>query len=284
MRNDFLEKLEFSKRLVKKSLSEHDNPIVACSFGKDSMVVLHLVRQFKPDIKVIWNNTLIEYPDTYEFARQIAKDWNLQIFEAKPRKTFWQLVDEVGWPIDPRNAAGNRQKATVRCCKELKKLPTLRLLRQHEWDLYFTGLTRHESRLREFSAQKYGAYFYSREWRIWKCHPILEWTTDEVWEYHRQFRLPHNPLYDKNDVAIGGGIRTGCWPCPQAIRYGKLEHLRHYYPKLFRAIIVKRGLGEEILRRRLQHARGLEIPRITTYLEAGLDRALHARPCLFDRL
>jgi nitrogen fixation NifU-like protein len=244
--NYFLEKLEYSKQLVKKALSEQKDPIVACSFGKDSMAVLHLVRQFKPDVKVLWNNTLVEYPDTYEFAHRIIKEWDLQVFEAKPQKTFWQIVSEFGWPIYPRNATGKRQKATVKCCKALKKLPTLKLLRHYKWDLYFTGLTRYESRLREFSAQRYGDYFYSKEWQIWKCHPIQDWTADDIWEYHRQFHLPHNPLYDKNAIEIRGGIRTGCWPCPQAIRYGKLEHLHYYYPRLFDLLVNKHGLGKEI--------------------------------------
>lgn len=270
--------------LVKKVLSEHNNPAVACSFGKDSMIVLHLVRRIKPDVAVLWNNTLIEYPDSYQFARRIIREWNLQIYEAKPQKTFWQVVNELGWPIDPRDAPGKRQKATVHCCKELKKLPTLRLLRQCKWDLYFTGLTQYESRLRRHSARRYGACFYSKEWRIWKCHPILDWTADDIWEYHRKFQLPYNPLYDKNEVAVGGGIRTGCWPCPQAIRYGKLQHLRYYYPKLFRFLIVKQGLGQEILRRRLQRAKGQEVATIAAYLEAGMDRAIEACPSLFDRL
>jgi phosphoadenosine phosphosulfate reductase len=284
MNNHFLERLESSKQLVKKALSEHEDPIVACSFGKDSMAVLHLVRQFKPDVKVLWNNTLVEYPDTYQFARCITKEWNLHVYEAKPQKTFWQIVSELGWPIYPRDTAGKQQEPTRHCCKELKKLPTLRLLRRYKWDLYFTGLTRHESRLREFSARRYGDYFYSKEWKIWKCHPILDWTTEDVWEYHREFDLPYNPLYDKNEVAIRGGIRTGCWPCPQAIRYGKLQHLRFYYPRLFQLLVVQHELGKEILNLRLQRAKGLDVARITTYLDVGLDKALHARPCLFDRL
>lgn len=283
MMANFEEKLQASMNLVKKALSEHNDPVVACSFGKDSMAVLHLVRQFKPDVKVLWNNTLVEYPDTYQFAHRIIREWNLQIYEAKPQKTFWQVVSELGWPIYPRNTAGIRQKATVRCCKELKKLPTLRLLRYHKWNLYFTGLTRHESRLREYSAQRYGNYFYSKEWRIWKCHPILDWTTDDVWEYHRQFQLPYNPLYDKNEVMVGGGIRTGCWPCPQAIRYGKLQHLRHYYPKLFHFLIVQKGFGKEILNWQLQGGRGQGAAQAATYLDMGIDKALEHEPSLFDK-
>lgn len=282
--NSFQNKLQASYYLIERTLSEHNSPVVACSFGKDSMVVLHLVRQVNPDIAVLWNNTLVEYPDTYQFAHQITNEWGLRVYEAKPRKTFWQVVDEFGWPMAPRDTPDKRQKATVRCCKELKKLPTLALLRQYKWDLYLTGLTQYESRLRRFSAQRYGAYFYSREWKVWKCHPILDWTTDDVWEYHRRFELPHNPLYDKDEVEVRGGIRTGCWPCPQAIRYGKLRHLHYYYPKLFHFLVVEKGLGEEILRLRMQRAKGLEFARTAVYLEVGIDKALHAHPCLFDRI
>ena len=170
------------------------------------------------------------------------------------------------------------------CCKELKKKPTLKILREQKWDLYFTGLTRHESRLREFSARRYGPYFYAKKWRIWKCHPILDWTAEDVWEYHRQFDLPHNPLYDKNEIKIRGGIRTGCWTCPQAIRYGKLQHLQHYYPRLFHTLVVTKGLGEELIKKRLQKVRGTEVSRLTTYLEVGIEKALQVRPCLFDQI
>lgn len=280
----FMEKLNLSRELIRGALSEHTDPIVACSFGKDSIAVLHLVRQFKPDVRVLWNNTLVEYPDTYKFARRIIKDWNLHVYEAKPRKTFWQVVDEVGWPVHPRNAPGKLQRATERCCKELKKIPTEQLIRIHKWDLYFTGLNRHESRLREFSAQRYGNYFFSKKWRLWKCHPILDWTVADVWEYHRMFDLPHNQLYDKDEIEIRGGIRTGCWPCPQAIRYGKLRHLQYYYPGLFHHLVVVKGLGEFILRERLQRLQGLEYQRIATYLDIGIDKVIKVRPCLFDRV
>lgn len=44
-------------------------------------------------------------------------------------------------------------------------------------------------------------------------HPIIDWSTDEVWEYIRKYDLPYCSLYDE------GFRRIGCIMCPyQGIR------------------------------------------------------------------
>jgi len=287
--NEFLNKVRYSKSLVQKSLAMFKSPVVACSFGKDSIVVLHLVRQHTKEVKILWNNTLVEYPDTYEFARKIIKEWDLDCIEAKPKLTFWEIVKEYGFPIHSRNSQGEKQCAARMCCNELKKKPTMSALRQIDCDVYFTGLTRFESRLREFSARKYGDFFYSKKWDHWKCHPILNWTSEDVWQYIKQYDIPYNPLYDKKEVQIDGGIRTGCWPCTQAIKYGKLQHLREYYPKLFKLLVVEKKLGEEIMELRIEtykntKSRIADYLRNRTYKQFGAEKALDLHPCFFDRL
>jgi len=173
----FEKKILRANVLIQKALRKHKTPVVACSFGKHSMVVLHLVRQQLPNIKVIWNNTGVEYPDTYNFVRRIREEWTLQVIEARPTTTFWNIVDQNGFSIHPRNATWELQRASTECCRQLKKKPTMKVLREVGCDLYFTGLTQYESSLRRMSARKYGKYFYSVKWKHWKCHPILDWTT-----------------------------------------------------------------------------------------------------------
>jgi phosphoadenosine phosphosulfate reductase len=287
--DSFEVKLRYSQQLVRRTLLRFKKPAVACSFGKDSMVVLHLVRKYLKDVKVVWNNTLVEYPDTYEFARHIIDKWKLDCVEAKPKTTFWEIVDKYGFPIHSRNSKGEKQFAAYKCCNELKKKPTMAALRNIGCDLYFTGLSRHESRLREFSARMYGDFFYSSKWKHWKCHPLLNWTIEDIWEYIDRFKLPYNPIYDKNEVTIDGGIRTGCWPCTQAIKYGKLEHLRFYYPKLFNLLIVKKKLGETIINIRIEKyknikCRSTDYLRNMTYKQFALEETLSVHPCFFDRL
>lgn len=286
----FSERLRQAESLVQRALGEHKSPVIACSFGKHSMVVLHMVRKFRPETKVLWNNTGVEYPDTYRFVQFIRREWKLDVVEANPQKSFWDVVKEAGFPIHPRNAEWKLQRASTECCRQLKKKPTTKALRLLRCDLYFTGLTQYESSLRQMSAKKYGKYFFSVKWNHWKCHPILDWTTTDIWEYHKINDIPHNSLYDKDEIPMKGGIRTGCWCCPMAIKYGKLSHLRHYYPKLFNFLVVKKGLGETMVDLRLNNLKGLTTRKIDYLLNLAVkkgkkfDQILKHRPCFFDKL
>jgi len=45
------------------------------------------------------------------------------------------------------------------------------------------------------------------EWRAYAYRPLIAWTTDEVFAFHRRHGVPWNPLYDN------GMSRVGCMPC-----------------------------------------------------------------------
>ena len=63
--------------LVKQAIErDKSNIAVACSFGKDSMVVLQMALKIDPNIKVIFENTGVEFPETIKFKNKIKKEWN----------------------------------------------------------------------------------------------------------------------------------------------------------------------------------------------------------------
>lgn len=81
-------KIAEAMRVICEALAScRHRPALAFSAGKDSTVLLHLVRQFQPDILVLYGNTGVEYPECISFARQLHKDWNLDLHETKPLKT-----------------------------------------------------------------------------------------------------------------------------------------------------------------------------------------------------
>jgi len=45
---------------------------VACSFGKDSIFVLYLVKQYLNNPTVLFNNTHVQYPETYRFKNKVV--------------------------------------------------------------------------------------------------------------------------------------------------------------------------------------------------------------------
>jgi len=267
-RKHFGLKIKSTTYLIKRVLARHKKPVVACSFGKNSMVVLHMVRQFHPNVYILFNDTLMEYPDTYKFKRMISEKWKLNLIETKPSRTFWWVVENYGFPLFSRKGY---KDASKNCCRYLKEYPIERVLRKYKFDLYLTGLSRHESRLREFSAKKYGNYFYSKRLKHWKCHPIQDWTEEDVWEYHKVYDIPYNGLYDKKSPD-GFDLRTGCWCCTIPIKYGKIEFLRMSYPRLWR-LLLKKGLGRLLLERKLE----------TGILDNQIEHLVQTRPCFFDK-
>ncbi|MBD3355071.1 phosphoadenosine phosphosulfate reductase family protein, partial [Candidatus Woesearchaeota archaeon] len=83
-----------AEELTKQAIERYkENIAVACSFGKDSIVVLHMALKYKPDIKVMFNNTGVEFPETIKYKEMLVKKWNLNLIETKPIKTFWQCVE-----------------------------------------------------------------------------------------------------------------------------------------------------------------------------------------------
>ncbi|KKL11084.1 hypothetical protein LCGC14_2549330, partial [marine sediment metagenome] len=71
--------------LIKQSIKRHSPHIaVACSFGKDSITVLHMALKYDPNIKVIFENTGVEFPETLQYKERMKKEWNLNLYETKP--------------------------------------------------------------------------------------------------------------------------------------------------------------------------------------------------------
>lgn len=186
-----------------------DKVVVAFSGGKDSLVVLSLVRQYFPKVAVCFNDTGVEYPETRAFVKQIAKDWDLNLITTSYyKKTFWDCVKQYGFPAETKSSylkSGRQHKA--HCCYYLKEMPMKLVIRQNGWLGMFTGTTAIESRQRMFVARDKGICSYIKHYNLYKIHPILWWTEKEVWDFIKQKGLPRNSLYDI------GAHRIGCMPC-----------------------------------------------------------------------
>ncbi len=198
-------KVRWSRRLIKEELSSAANPCLASSFGKDSIVILHLLRKFKPDIPVIFNNTGVQYRETYEYKKRLQERWNLNLIETKPDKNFWQCVDDHGLP------QARHRHGSPRCCYYLKEKPTARVVKEKGFDVYFTGIRADESMNRRLLFLQYGAAYCTDKrmpWKVRKVHPIMLWNDDDIWNYIRRRGIEHNPAYD-----LPGVRRVGCAPC-----------------------------------------------------------------------
>lgn len=71
-----------------------DGVYVSFSCGKDSTVLLHLVRELYPDIPAVFVDTGLEYPEIREFVKTFDN-----VTWVKPKLTFRQVIDKYGYPF-----------------------------------------------------------------------------------------------------------------------------------------------------------------------------------------
>lgn len=277
---------------LEKIISKHDLCVIACSFGRDSMVVLDMVskvcRKINKPFKVIWNDTGVEYPEQYKFNKKAIKEYNIEdnLIVAKSKDwTFWRIVKEYGMPIAPRDSRNREmQKATQNCCYYLKKKPTKEVLKQFK-DInyvYFTGLTAKESMNRKASAKRYGDYFFSKTWHHWKCHPILWWDDEQIDNYIKENNVQLCEIYEWTEIE-DYIVRNGCWTCPQSWKFGKGKWLKRYYPKFYKFLITKTELGEYIMQEKLGIDKN-QISLLDENLKERVEHTFEKRPCFFEDL
>lgn len=77
--------MDQARKTIRDALATAQSPAVLCSFGKDSLLVLALVRELRTDVPVLWfrDGTANE-----AFARRIIHEWNLTAFSPAPADVY----------------------------------------------------------------------------------------------------------------------------------------------------------------------------------------------------
>lgn len=218
--------------LIEKALKEQPESAVSWSGGKCSTVVLHMALQIKPNILVDFNDTGVEFPETYEFIDYIVDEWGVNLIRLKPKTTFWKCVEKWGFPMlrgkyDKRTSLSKDGRPM--CCQLLKEAPLL----EAGIPSTITGLRVAESRMRTFGIAQRGQFYYAKTLKRWNWHPIAFWTEEQVWKYHHEHHIPHNKIYNM------GHFRCGCWPCTGYLLWQKYLSISH--PAMYKALMKKKG-------------------------------------------
>ena len=78
-----------------------DGVYVSYSGGKDSTVLLDIVRKDYPDVKAVFVDTGLEYPEIRSFVKGFENvDW------IKPKMTFKQVIEKYGYPFISKEVSG----------------------------------------------------------------------------------------------------------------------------------------------------------------------------------
>lgn len=200
------------------------NVAISFSGGKDSTVLLHIARQEYPNLKAVFCDTGLEYPEIKEFVRQTD---NVDI--VRPRKSFKQVITDYGYPIVSKEQAAcideirntkseklrNRRlygdklgrfklsekwqylldapfKISSRCCYHLKKGPLYSYENKNNIKTIL-GTLAEESSLRRSAYLRFGCNAFDAAHPTSK--PLSFWKQQDILEYIKQNDLKIAPVY-----------------------------------------------------------------------------------------
>ncbi|HKD83005.1 MAG TPA: phosphoadenylyl-sulfate reductase [Candidatus Angelobacter sp.] len=168
---------------------------ITCSFQAEDMVVLHMLRQHRPDIPVLFLDTGYHSPDTYTYRDRMAASWNLNLLNVIPNITV--ADQEAAFGILHQTDPG-------RCCHLRKVEPLMAALK--EFELWFTGLRRDQSPTRK-NLKKFERHRLPEGKVLDKVNPLADWNSSQVWDYMVRNAIESLPLYAQGYASIG------CEPC-----------------------------------------------------------------------
>ena len=204
------------KRAVKLLRSFGKDKVVEVSYsgGKDSDVILELVKMAGIDYRAIYKNTTIDPPHTIAHC----KSKGVEIIH--PKEKFFDLVKRKGIPT---------MRARF-CCEILKEYKIL--------DNSVQGIRRCESTKRARLYQEpiicriYGG---SKKNHVNVCLPILEWSDDDVAQFLKMRGIQCHPLYYDEAGNFHVERRLGCTGCPLKSDKGKADYLKK--PKFLKRLV-----------------------------------------------
>ena len=206
--------------IIREAKNKFSNRSVLSSFGKDSTVLLYLIRKAfygKIPFKVIHIDTTFKFPEIYAFRDNLVKEWNIDLVIAKNEEAL-------------NNGIKCKKPNSFECCHQLKTIALQQCIEKNKFDVVLVGIRRDEHGVRnkehyfsprdkdfrwrtskkstnskpdsglvstqdpEFSGWNIYATDFGKVDHV-RCHPLLHWTEQEIWEYILQKKIKVNPLY-----------------------------------------------------------------------------------------
>lgn len=217
------------KRAEKLAMAMQPNQgfCVGFSGGKDSQVLLELVKMAGVKYRAVYSVTTNDPADNVRFIRTHYPEVEFSV----PSESFFQMVARVGVPSIKRRW----------CCAVLKE-------REGLGSVVLTGVRASESnkratytevcRWKKHAGDGGALDLEVMEAREFRCvggkdkimiYPMLRWSERNVWDFIRHQGLPINPCYEYRS-------RVGCVFCP----FAKSSEIIAYceaHPKLKRAFL-----------------------------------------------
>ena len=176
---------------------------MATAFGAEGCILLHLLAEVEPRVRVFNLDTGYQFQETLELRDRMAERYGIEVELVRPETTVPQYEAQHGGPLYVANPD--------QCCYDRKIVPLRRAL--VGYDAWITAIRAEQSPHRA-AASVVGP---DPKFGLAKINPLLSWTRRDVWAFIVTHRVPYNPLFDQGYASIG------CWPCTRAVHAGEDE-------------------------------------------------------------
>lgn len=265
-------KIKMSERRIRDWYRHWEGQVyVSFSGGKDSTVLLHLIRSIYPNIPAVFINTGLQYPEIVSFVKSTSSVETL-----RPKMPFHQVLKKHGYPViskkqaetinklrnhnlsekyrhyllygDERGNMGTLSKKwhflldapfpiSSKCCDVMKKEP-FRKYAKKTGRVPFVGMMACESLYRKRSYLKTGCNAFNLKTPM--SMPMAFWTDQDIWAYIKEFNVPYSKIYDM------GEKQTGCIFCAFGAHLEKepnrFQRMQNTHSKLWKYCMDGLGL------------------------------------------
>lgn len=265
-------KIQMSERRIREWYNHFDGKVyIAFSGGKDSTVLLDLVRSIYPNVSAVFVDTGLEYPEIRNFVKTVDN-----VIWLKPSMNFKKVIEKYGYPAiskeqskyiyEWRNAKESSKLKDIRwngkngnfciankwkklalsnipvshmCCKIMKKQPFYKYEKLTK-NKSFIGLLAQDSNQRTTQYLNTGCNNYNTKNPSSK--PLSFWLEKDIWNYIKSKNIRYSKIYDM------GYSRTGCMFCMFGVHLeqepNRFQRMKQTHPKLYDYCIHQCGVDK----------------------------------------
>jgi phosphoadenosine phosphosulfate reductase len=183
-----------------------DRIALACSFGAEDMVLIDMMVKLRPRARVFSLDTGRLHQATYLAMDAVREKYGIPIEIYFPQGAAVEEMVRLKGPNLFYDSVENRRH----CCGVRKVEPLGRALATV--DAWVTGLRRDQGVTR---AEVPALEVDEAHAGIAKLAPLASWSSEQVWAYIREHRVPYHRLHDAGYPSIG------CEPCTRAVKPGE---------------------------------------------------------------
>jgi phosphoadenosine phosphosulfate reductase len=214
-------RVRLARGRVSEWLENVRKPYVAFSTGKDSTVVLRLVREQAPNVPAVYFDADCSFPESQQMLRQTD---NVIVFPTiEPLLATFKRFG--GFDAGPE-----LERETMRTTVWE---PIKHLIKEYGFDGVAYGLRAEENPGRAMHAKFRGAMFRYKRDGLWGCQPIHDWLYDDVWAFIVTNGLTYCGTYDRMWDMPEEDQRLSYWAGETKRRWGRWAWLKRNYPELF---------------------------------------------------